>query len=96
MRTERNEQENLKKDEKKNRRKRKIAGGILAIVLAIGGFAAYRISTVREFPSNAKVDGVSVGGLTVREAEKKINREANQIELKEDERDAGTLVYVYD
>lgn len=91
MRTERKEEENLKKDEKKNRRKQKIAGGILAIVLVIGGFAAYRISTVKEFPSNAKVNGVSVGGLTVREAEEKINREANQIELKEDERDAVTV-----
>ena len=91
MRTERKEEENLKKDEKKNRRKQKIAGGILAIVLVIGGFAAYRISTVKEFPSNAKVDGVSVGGLTVREAEEKINREANQIELKEDDRDAVTV-----
>ena len=87
MRTERSEQENLKKDEKKNRRKQKIAGGILAVVLVIGGFAAYRISTVKEFPSNAKVDGVSVGGLTVREAEEKINREANQVELKEDNRE---------
>ena len=91
MRTERNEQENVKKDEKKNRRKQKIAGVILAVVLVIGGFSAYRISTVKEFPSNAKVDGVSVGGLTVREAEKKINREANQVELKEDDRDAVTV-----
>ena len=59
MRTERNEQENLKKDEKKNRRKQKIAGGILAIVLVIGGFAAYRISTVKVFPSNAP-DGYAI------------------------------------
>ena len=91
MRTERNEQETVKKDEKKNRRKKKIAGGILAVVLVIGGFAAYRISTVKEFPNNAKVDGVSVGGLTVREAEEKINREANKVELKEDDRDAVTV-----
>ena len=81
----------MKKDEKKNRRKKKIAGGILAVVLVIGGFAAYRISTVKEFPNNAKVDGVSVGGLTVREAEEKINREANKVELKEDDRDAVTV-----
>lgn len=91
MRTERNEQENVKKDEKKNRRKQKIAGVILAVVLVIGGFSAYRISTVKEFPNNAKVDGVSVGGLTFREAEEKINREANQVELKEDDRDAVTV-----
>lgn len=57
MRTESNEQENLKKDEKKNRRKQKIAGGILAVVLVIGGFAAYRISTVKEFPTMRRWTG---------------------------------------
>lgn len=90
MRSDRYEQKATEEKEKKTSKK-KIWIPILVIVILIGGLAGYRMYSVKTFPGNAKIDGISVGGLTVTEASEKVTKEANQIQLKEDSSDAVTV-----
>ncbi len=87
MRSERNAAQNQEKSRKLGK-KSKLAIGVLILVLLLGGFAAFRIYSTDTFPKNAKIDGISVGGMTLEEAENQVTKEANRIELKEDDSDA--------
>ena len=90
MRSERNAAQNEKSKRSLNK-KGKIAIGVLAVVLLLGGAGAYRIYSTDTFPKDARVDGIAVGGMTLAEAEKQITKEANKIELREDDNDAVTV-----
>lgn len=88
MRSDRYEEKNTVEKEKKSGRKKKIGISLLVLVILIGGLAGYRMYTAKTFPENAKIDGISVGGLTVAQADAKVAEGANQIQLKEDSSDA--------
>jgi lipoprotein-anchoring transpeptidase ErfK/SrfK len=90
MRSERNEKEYSKEMQKKHdKMKALIVSCVCVLVLAAG--VGFRIYTADKFPAKAKVNGISVGGMTLTEASKKITKEANQIRLKEDNNKAVSV-----
>lgn len=91
MRSDRYEEKNTEEKEKKLGIKKKVGISLLLLIILIGGIAGYRMYTVKAFPANVEIDGISVGGLTVAEANEKLEKEANQIQLKEDSSEAVTV-----
>ncbi len=90
MRSERNEKEYSKEMQKKHGKMKALIVSCVC-VLALAAGIGFRIYTVDKFPAKAKVNGISVGGMTLTEASKKITKEANQIQLKEDNNKAVSV-----
>lgn len=91
MRSERNEKDFSEKAQKKFSKKTKGIIIVAVCLLVIAGGAGFRIYNADRFPEKAKVDGISVGGLTLSQASDKIAAEANKIRLKEDKNKAVSV-----
>lgn len=65
--------------------KKKVAAGLVAVVVLVAGFMVYRCNTVDTFPKGTTVNGVDVGGMNAEDAKESILSGMNHIKVSVDE-----------